>query len=285
MADEKVDESGLSLDEMLTGGLVRGPAKLIVYGREGIGKTKWASLAPRPIVISAERGTDQMRNVMRKEVQSWDEFRSVVMSVARRKHGYKTLVIDGMTALESMLWRWLCANNRPPCESIEEVGDGFGKGFTKAQERWAALTVTLDKVIVEGRGMNVVFVGHSEASVFKNPEGQDYNRYRIAMNVKAAEVLRRWAHSVLFMGTNARIIGGLDPENEKLRPERPGKQLGALKRTLVVVPGEGKEAKNRYDLDNVIPAEEMGDPKTGKGSDAEKFWQSLREYLPEGMVG
>ena len=46
----------------------------LIYGTDGVGKSSWASHAPRPIFIGAEKGTEQLDVARFPQVESIGEF-------------------------------------------------------------------------------------------------------------------------------------------------------------------------------------------------------------------
>jgi hypothetical protein len=267
MADpEKIDETTLELSELTTEGLLCEPARVGLYGMWGVGKTTWISKAPRCVFLSTERGTNQIPGATRIEITSFDGFRSGLLGVLKRKHKFRTLAIDTTSALEAMMWADLCV--RAGVGSIEEIDNGYGKGFNRAVEAWGLILSVLDRIRLE-RGMNIVLSMHAKNAVYKNPEGQDYNRFSPAMHDKSVDRIVGWLDTLLFMGYRPTLYGGIDPENKRGTAEKPGKMLGELERVITTVRGDGKEAKNRYQL-----PDELGD-------DPAEFWQRIAKFIPE----
>lgn len=280
MSEPPIDESTLSLDDLVTSGVVRAPARIGLYGIGGVGKSTWVTHAPRPVILSTEKGTDQIGNATRIEIKTWAEFRARIVSVLMRQHTYKTLVIDTVTALEAFLFDHLRMEyatkrdreDRPiALSSVEEILGGYGKWVGVTVERWSGVMKALDN-IRERRGMNIILVMHPKNGVFRNPEGQDFTRFAPQMNDKAADRIVGWLDALLFAGYRVNVLGGVGPDAPGGKRETAGKMAGGeLEHILTTVRGDGKEAKNRYKF----PAE-MLMPE----NNADAFWRHMADYLP-----
>ena len=51
---------------------------------------------------------------------------------------------------------------------------------------------------MHGKGTNVVLLAHSWIKPFKNPSGEDFDRYELKINNKAAGLVKEWSEAVLF---------------------------------------------------------------------------------------
>lgn len=176
----------------VTKGVQQTPVRVLVYGGEKVGKSTFAAGAPRPIFLGAEDGTERL-DVERLQPSTWEEALAWVGDLATDPHEYKTLVVDPLGWFETMVFQSVTGGSG----SIEEYGGGFGKGYTAALGKWREMLFGLEKCW-RGRGMNIVLVAHSQVKTFSNPEGPAYDRYELAMNAKAAGLLKQWADAVLF---------------------------------------------------------------------------------------
>ena len=137
-------------------------------------------------------------NVARLQPSSWAETLDWLRELAVEKHDYKTLVIDPLNWLEPLNWADLCARNG--VQTIEDIGGGFGKGYSAALDSWRVLLHAIEQCWK--RGMHIVLTAHSFVRTFSNPEGASYDRYEIAMHkgkaTDAAAPFKQWVDAVLF---------------------------------------------------------------------------------------
>ncbi len=186
--------SNMSLSAV-TRGRVKRPLKLLVYGSEGVGKSTFASQAPDPIFLCAEDGTSQLDVARFPEPRSWTDVISAINELTTGEHSFKTLVIDSIDWLQPLMIRHVCETQ----PLTEEKYHSFGLGEKYALTHWKSLIVALDEMR-EKRGMHVVILAHSTIAVFKNPEGEDFDRYQLALPNKAADLWKQWADVLLFLG-------------------------------------------------------------------------------------
>ncbi|KKM73036.1 hypothetical protein LCGC14_1414500 [marine sediment metagenome] len=76
--------------------------KMVVYGNSGVGKTTFASTAPKPIILSAEAGllsiADKDIDVI--SIDKWTDLHDAFDYLKNAKHDYKTVVLDSLTELQ-----------------------------------------------------------------------------------------------------------------------------------------------------------------------------------------
>jgi hypothetical protein len=79
--------------------------------------------------------------------------------------------------------------------NIDEIG--FGKGANAAVDIWRGLLARLAELRAR-RGMHIILLGHAVIKSFKNPEGEDYDRYELKLSKVEAGLLKEWCDAVLF---------------------------------------------------------------------------------------
>jgi len=177
------------------------PKRLCFYGTRGIGKSSLAADAPEPIFVDLGNATEHL-NVARYPMPAEPVFQDVLDAVddlAAADHGYKTLVIEDMGELESLIWRHLIANapaNRDGERPTSIEGFGFGKGYVLAEGEWRGLVHRLDQLRLR-KGMHVIMLGHSVIATVKNPDGDNYDKHVPLIHPKAVGVI----------GANADVVG------------------------------------------------------------------------------
>ena len=124
---------------MTIGSIVRtkrsDPMRLLCHGVEKIGKTTFAAHSPLPIFICPEDGIPQNLGAVPhfpapEDGWNWQDVLDAIRSLATGPHDFKTLIIDTLDWLEPLLWRDIC--EKAHVDSFEEVGGGYGRGFTAA---------------------------------------------------------------------------------------------------------------------------------------------------------
>lgn len=241
-------------------GRLRAPLRFCFYGPEGVGKSSLAAHAPDPIWIDVEDGSGQL-DVARYPFRegpgghvpyAYQEILGAIDDLTASAHNYRTLVIDTADRLEAMIWRFMVERDAPSSKvrltNIESYG--YGKGYNSAVDEWRALCLRLDRLRM-AKGMSVIFLAHAQIRQFKNPEGDDYDRYNLRINEKAAGFLKEWCDITGF----ACFEEGASALEKGDRPKgySTGRRLLRFGRTAAF------DAKTRYalptevDLDPIDP--------------------------------
>jgi hypothetical protein len=225
-------------------GRIKKPIRALIYGVEGVGKSSFAGAAPAPIFLGVEDGTAQLDVVRFPEPQSWTDAMEAIAELTVGEHAYETLVIDTLDWLEPLCWAHVCHGKKDKAgKAITSIEDfGYGKGYTAALDTWRQLTAAL-QALVARRRMNVVLIAHSWIKSFKNPAGDDFDRYELKLHPKAGGLMREWCDAVLFA------------QHETLTYEQDGRVRGISSGARVIYTERcaAWDGKNRYDLPNRLP--------------------------------
>ena len=213
--------------------------RMLVYGVEGIGKTTLAAGTPSPIFLGAEDGTGHLDVVRFPSPESWTDVRAAVQTLLTEQHEYKTLVLDTVDWVEPLIWAHIC--KRDGEANVESYG--YGKGYQVALDEWRLLLAQLERL--RGVGVNVMLLAHTHIKAFKNPEGEDFDRYELKLNLKAGGLLKEWADAVLF--ANHETFAKTSEKTKKVK----GISTGA--RWLYTQRCAAFDAKNRFGFPELLP--------------------------------
>jgi hypothetical protein len=260
-------------NRMTLANVVRGkqerPIRIIVYGVEGVGKSTFAAQAPSPIFLCSEDGTSQLDVARFPTPRSWNDVLEAVRVLTQEEHSFKTLVIDTLDWLEPICWQYVCQINSK--NNIEEFG--YGKGYIAAVEQWRALLSRLD-AMCRSRKMHVVMVAHGTVRRVDDPQTGPFDRYRLKLHEKSADILREWVDAILFA------------RHEVVTVERKGKIRGMSSgaRVLHTQWTAAYDAKNRFDLPDTLPLawdEFETAVRNHVPADAGKLQTELQELIPK----
>lgn len=248
----------MSLARVVRGKLAK-PVRVLIYGVEGVGKSSFAAASPQPIFFGAEDGTSELDVARFPEPSTWAEAFEAITELATAEHDYQTLVIDTLDWLEPLCWAAVCAGKKDKAgKAIESIeGFGYGKGYTAALDLWRQLTAALETLRTK-RNMNTIQIAHSWIKSFKNPAGEDFDRYEMKLHAKASGLLREWNDAVLFA------------THETLTYEANGRVKGISSGARVIYTERcaAWDAKNRYDLPDRLPL------------DWESFYEAVQSHRP-----
>lgn len=239
---------------MSLGNVVRGKLKrsmrVFLYGVDKIGKSTFGAAAPAPIFIGAEDGTAELDVARFPEPRSIEDVGEAIETLTNSAHDYQSLIIDTLDWMEPFIWRATCLKGDPtskdkgPKKNIEDFG--FGKGFDRAIPEWRAFLARLDTLRMHRR-MHIILLAHAHVKSFKNPLGDDYDRYEPKINVKASAVVKEWADAIMFAQHETGTVMKGEGAFAKARGISTGARYIYNKRTA------GYDAGNRYGLPDRLP--------------------------------
>jgi hypothetical protein len=225
----------------VTTGLVQAPYRIVLHGVDGVGKSTFGADAPSPIFLGAEDGTGHLKVARFPAPECWQDCLDAVRTLTNDEHVYKTLVVDSLDWMEPHIWQHVC--DAAGVNGIEDVGGGFGKGYTAAVDLWRTFLSALERLQV-AKGMNVILIAHSLIKLFKNPEGDDFERYTIKLNDKAAGLCREWSKAVYFANYETFAV---KEKSKRVKGVSTGARLVYTQRTAAY------DAKDRYGVPESFP--------------------------------
>ena len=225
------------------------PPKILIHADHGLGKSSLGASALDPIFIQTEDGLSNIDTQAFPLCESYDQFMDQLHQVYAEEHGFKTLCIDSLDWLEKIINKDICAKHNK--ESISDFG--YGAGYTMAYECFSGVIDALDKIRSK-RQMSIILIAHSQIATYQNPLGADYDRHKIKLRDKNAELFLEWADMVGFMHFDISV------KTEKGGFQEKTKAIGGHNRVVSCYPSAAFVSKNRYGIKNdiIIPDENSG---------------------------
>ena len=256
-----------SLASISTGKAKLAP-RIVLLGGEKLGKSTAAAEAPSPIFLpmKLERGLSEIDAPKFPPISTYTELLDALGVLYREEHGYKTVVIDSISALEPIIHDYTA--NMYGVDSIEKVLGGFGKGYTESLKVWRELLDGLD-ALRDDRGMGSILIGHVLTKDINDPEVDNYTSYIFDMNGKAANVLYRWADAVLFCAYKRAFV----QKEDKGFNRKTARATGSGERVIYTEKRPAIPAGNRYGMPPEIPMV--------KGH----IWQTIMQAIEKGREG
>ena len=220
------------------------PAKMLLYGMEGIGKSYLAAKAEAPLFADVENGIRHIK-VPAVSVENSREMMQLCREMTKQSQ-YKTFVMDSIDAFEKMLVQDVCdsAGKR----NIEDFG--FGKGYVYLEKRVREFITELEEIVLSG--CQVILIGHADIASFTDPGEASYSRYQMRLHKKTANALLEWCDACLFMTRD--VIK--DTKASIVREEG--------RRIIKTENSNSVQAKNRYNMPKEIAAS----------------WTDIKRYIP-----
>lgn len=220
------------------------PVIMTLFGEGGMGKTTLAAMMPKPVFIRTEDGTASLAGnegvaLFPLASRSQDVF-DAIEALASQPHDYKTLVLDSITQLATLIESEIVAAD-PKAKSINQAGGGYGAGYNTAAEmhrkvrEWAG-------ALAYDKGMNIVFIGHADTETMDLPDYDPYARYTIRMHKKS---IPHYTDNVDLVGF-IRLKTYLTGSGEKKRA------VSTADREIICHPQASSVTKNRFGIDKPV---------------------------------
>lgn len=221
----------------ISSGVIASAKKVVIYGPEGIGKTKFASQFPGVAFIDTEGSTKGYDVSRFPDPTSWSMLLDIIKDSIGS--GIKTLVIDTADWSERMAIDHILASNHK--NGIEEFG--YGSGYRYIYEEMGRFLNLLTDVY--NSGINVVITAHAALRKFEQPDEMGaYDRWELKLTktpkCDVSAMLKEWADMVLFANYKTYSIA-VDKDGKK------NKAQGG-KRVMYTQHHPCWDAKNRYGL-------------------------------------
>ena len=163
------------------------PIIVTLFGEGGMGKTTLAAMFPKPVFIRTEDGTASLQGNENVSLfplaTSSKDVMDAIEALATQEHDFKTLVIDSITQLATIIESEIVAED-PKAKSINQAGGGYGAGYSTAADRHRIIRDWAGALAYE-KGMNVVFIGHADTENMDLPDMDAYTRYSVRMHKKS----------------------------------------------------------------------------------------------------
>jgi hypothetical protein len=220
------------------------PPRLLIHGREKVGKSTFAASAPNPIFIQTEDGLNGLDTQAFPLCKTYSEVLEAINALATEKHEFKTVVLDSADWLETLIHDHICKLDG--VADISKASGGFHRGFSTAANVMKDLLARLDN-LNKNHGMIVIVICHTTVLQSKDPESESYDVATLKLHKAASAVLAEWG-DVLGYARYPIIVTKNTDGDFKARD----KGLSVMNELIV-----GKSASclsgNRYGLPNKLP--------------------------------
>jgi hypothetical protein len=235
---------------------VKKPPRIVIYADPKVGKSTFASEAPKPVFVPmADAGIDNLPVDALPISRSWAEALANIKQVANEKHDYQTLVVDTLVGLTDLAADAVCAE--------KFKGDYGPNGFQAFANGWSATSEEMRQLIplfdkCTERGMIVLLTAHTGVLTVKNPVDANYSKFCPALDRRIWSRFAAWADIILRADFEYSVVN-VDKKSNK------GRVIGTTTRILRCsgTPAEDVGCRAGYELPDTLPLS----------------WQALAEAL------
>jgi hypothetical protein len=234
------------------------PTAMVVIGPPGVGKTSLGAATRKPVFLIDNQedgiGTLKASKLVAADIpvmpafSTWTDAQDALEFLATGEHDFGTAVVDTIGGFERLLHEHVCREQYKG-EWGEKGFSSYARGYEASLPMWREFLNRLDRLRSD-RSMMIVLLAHSLVRPFKNPEGEDYDRYIADMHHKTWSVTHKWADMILFANYYV--------EAEKERGQSRAKGKGGQIRFFNTGHHAAYDAKNRHGLPAAIPMGESG---------------------------
>jgi len=162
--------------------------KILIYGREKIGKTTIFSTFPDAMFLSTEPGTKGLEifdfNEENGGVTDWDILREAI-DLLEKTDRFEFVIIDTVDRAYEKCLTWWCQQNGIDYPGVDRNGkEDFGKSWRGIRDEF---TFQIDRIINSGRGVG--FTSHAKEVETKPKNAEPYHRIYPTMSNQARKVI------------------------------------------------------------------------------------------------
>lgn len=239
------------------------PPRILIYGRNGVGKSYFASLAPAPVFLDLEQNVGELMCITHEDLghklQTFTDVLTFLKALETQEHDFKTLVVDSLDALEVMIHQAVCQE-----QHVRTVMDlAYGKGLALAFSLWQQFLEGL-KRLWSLKGMTVLLIAHDTIARYDNPTSTSYDRHQLRLHERAASLMMDWCNCVLFATKDLHFLTEDAGWGQKLTKAQDRGRVMYTQGDCSYL------AKNTYTLPVRMPL------------DAALFWKALQDFHAKG---
>lgn len=180
------------------------------YGDPKTGKTTTAARFPESLLLAFEKGYNAIPGIMAQPINSWAEFRKVLRQLKTEevKKKFSTIIIDTADIAYDYCTRYICDNAKRTDGGfgVDTVSDiPFGKGYGMISSEYDEC---LRSILQLDYGL--VVISHSDDKVFKDEQGNEYNKIVPTLDKRARNVIARMTDIIGY----SRVVKDSEGKNQ-----------------------------------------------------------------------
>ena len=171
----------------VTSDVMKLPTRTLLYGTDGIGKSTFASKAPKPIFVPTEEGATRIPVAKFPLCRSWTDVLGSLRALYVEDHEYRTLVLDSADWAQTLATTHIVKQDYG---GDITAFDAYGRGYKGVMAEWLRLLSALDH-LRRTKNMEIILLVHSVVRVFRNPSGDDFDKFE--SNLYSGQSTSIWA--------------------------------------------------------------------------------------------
>ena len=222
------------------------PPLWLIYGRNGIGKSYFASKSNAPIFIDLDENIFELPVDSNRSfdisIFTFQDVISFLDMLYHQNHTYKTLVVDSLSSLEKLIIQKILLET-----GAKSLGDfQYGQGYLRMLPFWEQFLANL-KLLRTVKKMTIILLGHYKEKRDPNLTGESYLQYQIDLYERAAKLLVNCCSAVFFADDKVVV------HHERQAFGQEIAKAVASERVLYTDEGVKFLAKNTYGMPPILP--------------------------------
>ena len=237
----------------LTTNTIINPPKIVIFGKQGHGKSRFTASFPKALFLKAEDRLAHLGVLSGDLIRSYEDLITQLDWVLNNEHDFKSVILDTADAVEKYVHEKII--KEAGATSITDAKKlAFYVGFVKAAEIWETVILRKLTEINENRKMIVCINSQMLVNRVSHPQFGDYETFSIGVDKRAATKIKAWADIVGFLDMKSNIKN-ISDDNETVRFGESNKRILRLR------PQPFWDTKESYNLPDSIdlPNEKSGE--------------------------
>lgn len=160
--------------------------RVMIYGEPKVGKSYFGAQIPNHVFLNLENGLEHLQGATKLPyTDDYMVVKQMLKELEEADHPFKTLVVDSADVLENLIKKWVVATQGNP--GWKDVADiPFGRGYPLLLTETRRLIEQFEKLRIK-KGMNLVFICHSEVKKMQPPVGNEYTYIAPSLYAKTTQ--------------------------------------------------------------------------------------------------
>lgn len=160
--------------------------RVMIYGEPKVGKSYFGAQIPNHVFLNLENGLEHIAGATKLPyTDDYMVVKQMLNELETGQHNFKTLVVDSADVLENLIKKWVVGlqNNT----NIRDIADiAYGRGYPLLLTETRKLIEQFERLRTK-RGMNLVFICHSEVKKMQPPVGNEYTYIAPSLYAKTTQ--------------------------------------------------------------------------------------------------
>ena len=160
--------------------------RVMIYGEPKVGKSYFGAQIPNHVFLNLENGLEHLQGATKLPyTDNYMIVKQMLDELENGQHNFKTLVVDSADVLENLIKKWIVGlqNNT----NIRDIADiAYGRGYPLLLTETRKMIEQFERLRTK-RGMNIVFICHSEVKKMQPPVGNEYTYIAPSLYAKTTQ--------------------------------------------------------------------------------------------------